>query len=74
MEVCGQHQVPDILLPRKTASTYFTESWVAPRAVWSGKKISPPPGFDRRNVEAVASCYTDWATPANINIKYREIN
>jgi hypothetical protein len=28
------------------------------------RKISPPPGFDPRAVQAVASCYTDWAIPA----------
>jgi hypothetical protein len=26
------------------------------------RKISPPPGFDPRNVQPVASRYTDWAT------------
>jgi hypothetical protein len=26
------------------------------------RKISPPPGFDPRTVQPVASCYTDWAT------------
>jgi len=31
---------------------------------WSGqvRKISPPPGFDPRTVQPVASCYTDYAT------------
>jgi hypothetical protein len=27
-------------------------------------KISPPPGFDPRTVQLVASRYTDWAIPA----------
>jgi len=27
------------------------------------RKISPPPGFDRRTVQPVASRYTDWAIP-----------
>jgi hypothetical protein len=27
-------------------------------------KISPPPGFDPRNVQLVASRYTDYAIPA----------
>ena len=33
---------------------------------WSGQvqKISPPPGFDSRTVQPVASRYTDWAIPA----------
>jgi hypothetical protein len=26
--------------------------------------ISPPPGFDPRTVQLVASRYTDWAMPA----------
>jgi hypothetical protein len=29
------------------------------------RKISPPPGFDPRTVQPVASRYTDWATPAH---------
>jgi hypothetical protein len=38
---------------------------VGPRAL-SGRvrKISPPPGFDPRTVQPVASHYTDWAIPA----------
>jgi hypothetical protein len=28
------------------------------------RKISPPPGFDPRTVQRVASRYTDWAIPA----------
>jgi hypothetical protein len=27
------------------------------------RKISPPPGFDPRTVQPVASRYTDWAIP-----------
>ena len=30
------------------------------------RKISPPPGFDRRTVNPAASRCTDWATPAHI--------
>jgi hypothetical protein len=30
------------------------------------RKISPPPGFDPRSVQAVASRYTDWAILAHI--------
>jgi hypothetical protein len=29
------------------------------------RKISPPPGFDPRIVQAAASRYTDWAIPAH---------
>jgi hypothetical protein len=36
---------------------------------WSGRvlKISPPPGFDPRTVQPVASRYADYATPARIH-------
>jgi hypothetical protein len=30
-------------------------------------KISPPPGFDPRTVQPVASRYTDYAIPAHLN-------
>ena len=30
------------------------------------RKISPPPGFDPRTVQPVASRYTDWDIPAHI--------
>jgi len=34
------------------------------------RKISPPPGFDPRTVQPVASRYTDWATrPTSSNIR-----
>jgi hypothetical protein len=29
------------------------------------RKISPPPGFDPRTVQSVASRYNDWGTPAH---------
>jgi hypothetical protein len=29
------------------------------------RKISPPPGFDPRTVQSVASRYTDWAIPVH---------
>ena len=29
------------------------------------QKTSPPPGFDPRTVQPVASRYTDWAIPAH---------
>jgi hypothetical protein len=35
---------------------------------WSGRvlKISPPPGFDPRTVQLVASRYIDYAMPAHM--------
>ena len=34
------------------------------------RKISPPPEFDYRTVQPVASRYTDWAIPAAIYSMY----
>jgi hypothetical protein len=35
-----------------------------PGRLW---KISPPPGFDPRTAQPVASLYTDWAIPAHMH-------
>jgi hypothetical protein len=46
------------------------EAWVGPGPVWTGEEKSrPPPGFDPRNVQTVASRYTDWAIPAHKRFK-----
>jgi hypothetical protein len=34
------------------------------------RKISPPPGFDPRTVQPIASRYTDFAIPAHVIILY----
>ena len=35
---------------------------LGPRPVWTGaQNLAPPPGFDPRIVQPVASVYTDWA-------------
>ena len=36
------------------------------------KKFSPPPGFDPRPDQPVASRYTDWAIPAHAKEKRKE--
>jgi hypothetical protein len=38
----------------------------APGPVWTVRKISPPPEFDPRTVQPVASLYTDWAILAHL--------
>ena len=39
--------------------------WVS-GAVWTGaENLAPPPGFDPRTVQPIASRYTDWAIPAH---------
>jgi hypothetical protein len=40
-------------------------SWVGPRASLEGcRKISPPPGFNPRTIQPVATHYTDYAIQA----------
>ena len=45
-----------------------TQGW--PGQVW---KISPPPGFNPRTVQRVASRYTDWATQPTCNMRGAQI-
>jgi hypothetical protein len=56
---------PRPLYPRERDSvTHCIWGWVGPRAGLDGcGKSRPPPGFDHRAVQPVASRYTDWAIP-----------
>jgi len=61
--VRSQLHAPAALYPRERARTYSTRGWVGPMAGLEGwGKSRPPPGFDPRTVQPVASRYTDWAT------------
>jgi hypothetical protein len=54
---------PQPLYPRERPGTHCTGGWVGLRAgldAW--EKSRPPPGFDPRTVQPVASRYTDWTT------------
>jgi hypothetical protein len=55
--VRGQRHDPAALYPREKPGTHCTRGWVG----LSGqvRKMSPPPGFDPRTVQPVASRYTD---------------
>ena len=57
---------PRPLYPREWPGGHCVGGWVGPRegldVCW---KSRPPPGFDPRTVQPVASCYTDWANQAN---------
>jgi len=51
--------------PREPPGTHCIGGWVGPRTGQDGcGKSRPPPGFDPRTVQPVASRYTDWAIPA----------
>ena len=56
----GQRHAPAALYPRERPGTHYTEGWVGPRAgLDMCGKSRPPPGFDPRTVQPVASRYTD---------------
>ena len=58
MGVGGQRHAPAALPPRKRPGTRCIGGWVGPRAGLDGcGKISPPPGFEPRTVQPVASRY-----------------
>ena len=62
MGVGGQHHAPAALPSGKDPVPIVQEAGWAPGRV---RKISPPPGFDPRTVQTVASRYTDWAITAH---------
>ena len=60
MGVSGQHHAPAALPPGERHGTHCTGGWVGHRAgLDGGGKSRPPPGFDPRTVQPVASRYTD---------------
>ena len=66
MGVGGHLHAPAALPPGKRPGAHCIGGWVGPQGR-SGRvlKISPPPGFDPRTVQPVASRYTDYAIPAH---------
>jgi hypothetical protein len=57
--VRGQRHAPAALYPRERPGTHCTGGWVGPRAGLDRCGKSPPPGFDPRTAQPVASRYTD---------------
>jgi hypothetical protein len=67
----GQPHDPAALYPRERHSTNCTVGWVSPRAGLDRcGKSRPPPGFDPRTVQSVASHYTDYATRPNYEMQF----
>ena len=65
MGVGGQGHAP-ALPPGKGPGTHRTGGRVDPRAGLDGLgKSRPPPAFDPRTVQSIASRYTDCAIPAH---------
>ena len=65
--VSGQHHAPAALPPGNTSGIQCTGDWAGLR-VWLEvcRKSRPPPGFDPRTVQPVASRYTDYDIPGQI--------
>jgi len=59
------NDAPRPLYLRERPGTHCTEGWVGPRAGLDRcGKSRPPPGFDPRTVQPVASRHTDCAIPS----------
>jgi hypothetical protein len=57
---------PRPLYPRERPGTHCIGGWVGSRAGLDGcRKSRPPPGFDPRTLQPVASRYIDWAIAAH---------
>jgi hypothetical protein len=66
MGVSGQRHAPAALPPGMIRYPLYRSLGRSGRVL----KISPPPGFDPRTVQLVASRYTDYAIPAHFKLKY----
>jgi hypothetical protein len=65
----GQHHAPVTLPSLKTRYPLYRRLGGPQGRSGRVRKISPPPGFDPRIVQPVASRYTDWATqPTKIGL------
>ena len=67
MGVSGQHYAPAALPPGMTQYPLYTRPGGPHGRSGRVRKISPPPGFDHRTVQPVASRYTECAIPAHNN-------
>jgi hypothetical protein len=66
MKVAGRRPAPAALPPGKTRYLLYRRLGEPQGRPGRVRKTSPPPGFDPRTVQPVASRYTDWAVPAHL--------
>jgi len=60
-----------LFTPGKDPVPIVQEAGWAPGPVWTGaENLAPPPGFDPRTVQPVASRHTDWATRPTLKNKW----
>jgi hypothetical protein len=74
MGVGGQHHAPVAFTPGKDPVPVAQEAVWASEPVWISAENLPPPGFDPRTFQPVASRYTDWAIPAPMHACIHEFN
>ena len=68
--VDDQRHAPAALPPGKTRYPLYRRLGGLPRLVCMGaESLLPPPGFDARTVQPVASRYTDWAIAAPFSVR-----
>ena len=72
MGVGDQRHAPAALPPGKPLYLLYRELGRSQGRSGRVRKISPPPGFDPRTVQPVASRYTDWAIPAHAQSWYEQ--
>ena len=65
MGVGGQHHAPPASPPGKTQYPLYRRLGESQGRSGRMRKTSPPPVFDPRTVQPVASRHTDWAIPAH---------
>jgi hypothetical protein len=63
MEMGGQRHTSAALSPGKTQYPLYGRVSEPQNRSEQVQKISPPPGFDHRTFQPVASRYTVWAIP-----------
>jgi hypothetical protein len=65
MGVSGQRHAPAVLPPAMTRYLLYKKLGGLQGQSGRVRKISPPPGFDPRTVQPVASRCADWVIPAS---------
>jgi hypothetical protein len=63
--VSGQRHTPAALPPGKSRYPLYSRLGGPQGRSGRVRKIPPPPGFDSRTVQPVASRYTDWVVPTH---------
>ena len=67
--VRGQRHAPAAFYPRERPGTHCRGGWVGPEVDLDRcGKSRPPPGFDPRTFQLVASRYTDYATRPTFSV------